>query len=195
MNDDLEYDEIHARLSVPETPAGMTRRRFLQATLATGAAVAATPWLEKAAFAASPLAASDGIVILIQMGGGNDGLNTVIPTGDANYYAKRGALAISAASALPLVDGFGLHPNLVGLKRRYDAGRVAVVRGVGVPHPDLSHFTSMKAWMRGTDASLAGARATGWLGRWLDGLDRDELRGVAIGGNCPLTLVGSATQA
>src|SRR3954452_11943515 len=194
MNDDLEYEDIHRLLSVPETPAGMTRRRFLQAALATGAAAAAAPWLEKAAFAASPLGAGDGIVVVIQMGGGNDGLNTGVPTGDAAYYTKRGTLAISAASALPLVPGCGLHPNLVSLKNRYDAGQVAVVRGVGVPHPDLSHFTSMATWMAGRDATVAGSSPTGWLGRWLDGLDGDDLRGVAIGGSCPLTLVGSRTQ-
>src|SRR5215212_2345163 len=110
--DDMEYEDIHRALSVAETPSGLTRRRFLQAALATGAAAAASKWMDRAAWAASPLGATDGIVIMIQMGGGNDGLNTVVPTGDSAYYTKRGALAISAGSALPIADGFGLHPNL-----------------------------------------------------------------------------------
>src|SRR5205814_3668026 len=118
---DMEFPEIHAALSRPETAAGLTRRRFLQAALAGSAVVAATPWMEKVAWATTPVGAHDGILVVIQLGGGNDGLNTVVPTGDSNYYSQRGPLAISAASALDLGSGVGLHPNLGGLKARYDA--------------------------------------------------------------------------
>ena len=193
--EDMEFEDIHRALSVPETATGLTRRRFLQAALATGAAVAASRWMERAAWAASPLGSTDGIVVLIQMGGGNDGLNTVVPTGDSTYYAKRGALAISAGSALPIADGFGLHPNLTSLKSRFDAGKVAVVRGVGVPSPDLSHFTSMATWMQAQTSAGTESSPSGWLGRWLDGLDGGDLRGVAIGGTTPLTVVGQKVQA
>src|SRR5438045_1809983 len=117
ITDDLEFQDIHRMLSVPETtPSGLSRRRFLQAAA----------W-------ADPVKRTDGILVLIQLGGGNDALNMVVPTGDSAYYSKRGTLAIQPTAALPLVSGWGLHPALTKLKGRYDAGQVAVVRGIGVP--------------------------------------------------------------
>jgi uncharacterized protein (DUF1501 family) len=193
ITEDLEFQDIHRMLSVPETtPMGISRRRFLQAAALGAGAFAAAPYFQAAAWA-DPVKRTDGILVLIQLGGGNDALNMVVPTGDSAYYAKRGALAIQPTAALPLVSGWGLHPALTKLKARYDAGQVAVVRGIGVPNPDLSHFTSMATWMHGSADSLR--TNNGWLGRWLDGLDRDNLRGVAIGGSTPLHLVGSATRA
>src|SRR5437588_7220574 len=191
--EDLEFEDIHRMLSVPGTTRdGITRRRFLQAAALSAGAVYAAPYFQAAAWA-DPVKRTDGILVLIQLGGGNDALNMVVPTGDSAYYDKRGALAIQPAAALPLVSGWGLHPALTKLKARYDAGQVAVVRGIGVPNPDLSHFTSMATWMHGSADSLR--TNNGWLGRWLDGLDRDDMRGVAIGGTTPLHLVGSVTRA
>src|SRR2546423_15715726 len=112
---DMEFPEIYAALSRPETPRGLTRRRFLQAAAAGTGILAATPLMEKVAWATTPLGAHDGILVVIQLGGGNDGLNTVVPTADPNYYRARGALAVSAANALELGDGVGLHPNLASL--------------------------------------------------------------------------------
>src|SRR5207248_3770558 len=134
-----------------------------------------------------------GILVFIFMGGGNDSLNMVVPTGDSSYYDKHGALAIKQTDALPLDGVSGLHPNFKGLKKRYDAGNLAVVRGVAVPNPDLSHFTSMATWMKGS--ASAGTVSSGWLGRYLDGLDLDPLRAVRIGTSVPLHLVGATTQA
>src|SRR5205823_12786597 len=94
-------------------------------------------------------AAAEAVLVIILMGGGNDGLSTLVPTGDANYYGARGALAIPGDRALDVGGGFGLHPNLAQLKRRFDSGQVAAVRGVGYANPDLSHFNSMALWMQG----------------------------------------------
>src|SRR5438045_6820082 len=180
-----EYEEIYRALSVPESKASLSRRGFIQAALACGGAAMAAPYINMAsAFAASPLGRSDGILVFVFMGGGNDSLNMVVPTGDGAYYDKRGTLAIKQSDALPLDAVTGLHPNLKSLKTRYDNGDVAVVRGVTVPNPDLSHFTSMATWMKGSAAT--GTVSSGWLGRYLDGLDLDPLRAVRIGTSVPL---------
>ena len=94
----------------------------------------------------------DHTLVVIQLGGGNDGLNTVIPYGDRSYYKNRPQLAISApgkssngsGTALPIpgADGFGLHPNLTGLLELIDDGQAAIIQGVGYPNPNRSHFTS-----------------------------------------------------
>jgi uncharacterized protein (DUF1501 family) len=200
--DDTDFASVYPQLCRPETPSGLTRRRFLQAGIAgAGAAVVlANPWRRglsglATAAAATPLNAGDGILVLIMLGGGNDGLNTVIPIGDGAYYSSRPTLAIPAAQALPLAPGWGLHPSLVHLKTRWDAGHVAIVQGVGYPNPNLSHFDSMDTWMRGTTTAPA-ANPTGWLGRWLDGLTSPAgLKAVAIDTSCPLYLAGATTQA
>jgi uncharacterized protein (DUF1501 family) len=190
---DLETHEIYEQLSAPETPEGWSRRRFIQAALAVGGAALAAPYVDMgAAFAASPLTRNDGILVVITMAGGCDSLNMVIPAGDSNYYAKRGGLAIKQTASLPITPDTALHPALKSLQSRYNAGNVAVVRGVAVPNPDLSHFTSVDTWMRGS-ADIGST--TGWLGRYLDGLGRDNLRGAAVGSSCPQLLVGATTQA
>src|SRR3954452_2521285 len=191
---ELEYDDIYRALSVPESKASLSRRRFIQAALACGGAAVAAPYINMAsAFAAAPVGRNEGILVFVFMGGGNDSLNMVVPTGDSAYYDKRGTLAIKQSDALALDGVTGLHPNLRGLKQRYDSGQVAVVRGVAVPSPDLSHFTSMATWMKGSAST--GAVSSGWLGRYLDGLDLDPLRAIRVGTSVPLHLVGATTQA
>lgn len=193
---DLEFEDVHRLLSVPAEPTRteLSRRRFLQAAAAGAGAMALLPtWLREAA-GAEPLGAGDGVLVLVMMGGGNDGLNTVAPIGDGAYRDKRGGLALTEANALPVAPGFGLHPALVGLKRRFDAGKVAIVQGVGNPGGDLSHFTSMASWMQGS--ADGGPPVTGWLGRWLDGVaPANSLRAVSVGSSVPLHLVGARAKA
>src|SRR5207249_311189 len=122
---DMEADEIYRALSVPQTPKGITRRRLLQGAVLGAGTLAASPYFQAASWATTPLTGGEGILVAVQLAGGNDGLNTVVPTGDSNYYSKRSTLAVSQASALDLGSGFGLHPNLAKLKSRYDAGQVA----------------------------------------------------------------------
>lgn len=105
------------------------------------------------------------ILVVVQLGGGNDGLNTVVPVGQSGYYALRPTLAIPRDQALPLADNLGLHPSLAALKQHYDAGQMAIVQGVGYPNPNRSHFRAMEIW---ETASLGPPGATGWIGRYVD---------------------------
>lgn len=110
-------------------------------------------------------------LVLVQLAGGNDGLNTVIPIADPVYRSSRSALAVPEADILPLEDGFGLHPRLVGMKGLWDSGKLAVVRGVGYPQQNYSHFKSMAIWQAG-DPELK--LQDGWLGRTLEQMVTDE---------------------
>lgn len=189
---DLEYPEISELLSTPAAaiPGQVTRRRFLQGAVASAGALSLLPSsFDALAQAATPVGPNDGILIVIQLGGGNDGLNMVPPRASSRYQALRGALAIT--DPLPISSSFGLHPALRKLKARYDSGRVAIVQGVGQTGDDHSHFSSTATWMAGTATS---SRSTGWLGRWLDGVPEsaDGLRAVTIGSSVPLHLAGSS---
>ena len=88
----------------------------------------------------SGIPSTPGILVMVTLYGGNDGLNMLIPLDAGPYLSGRGALAYPAAEALALGEGFGLHPNMGGLKTLWDARRLAVVRGVGYPSPSRSHW-------------------------------------------------------
>lgn len=190
---DPEASEIRQMLSTPTRwlPGQVSRRRFLQGTLAAGTIAGAPSWFDPLAAAATPVGATEGILVVIHLGGGNDGLNTVVPIGNSTYRSLRGGLAIT--DPLPLTSTFGLHPALTGLRTRFQAGKVAIVRGVGQSTvDDLSHFSSTASWMAGTAGT---SRSTGWLGRWLDGVPeaQEGLRAVAVGSSIPLHLVGQSS--
>ena len=192
--------ETHDVLAALSTPAptdarSLTRRRFLQAgAMSVGASLLLPSWLADLAGAATPIGPDDGILVTVLLLGGNDGLNTVVPTGDPNYYAKRGAIAVPAIDALPIGVGVGLHPKLTWLKSRFDAGQVAALQGVGDVKPDLSHFSAMARWMAGDGTNGSGS---GWLGRYLDGLPggNDPFHGVTLGQSVPLLMNGKAVKA
>ena len=105
------------------------------------------------------------ILVVIELSGGNDGLNTVVPFGDAAYYRARPKLGITEREVLKVADGFGFHPSMVGFERLYKDGRLAVVHGCGYDHPSLSHFSSMGFWHTGVPN---GGEPLGWLGRLAD---------------------------
>jgi uncharacterized protein (DUF1501 family) len=194
LGPDPEFEEMRDALSTPLDERGFGRRTFLRGALAAGGAAALTfgP-LARAAAAVAPLESGDTILIVIQLGGGNDGLNTIGPFGQAGYGALRPKVNV-AAGALPLGDGgLSMHPALAKLQQRYLAGKVAVVQGVGDPERDRSHFSAMATWMAGTSGT---SRATGWVGRYLDTLpDADEgFRAVSVDGAIPLHLLGDRSQ-
>ena len=166
-----------------------------------GAAALDTGFFRNSAWAGPPLGVRDRIFVLIELSGGNDGLNTLVPASDAVYYTKRGTaqdvktpgpnsgIGIPAGLTLPVGEGFGLHPNLSYLKSRFDGGDVAIVRGVGHPSKDHSHFSCMARIMAGDNS---GTNTTGLFGRWLDGLGADGLMGVNVGDtSVPLILHGA----
>jgi uncharacterized protein (DUF1501 family) len=106
-------------------------------------------------------------LIVVQLSGGNDGLNTIIPYRNDLYYKARPSLALKETDGiLPLSDDLGLHPAMRGLKGLYDQGQLAVLNAVGYPNPDRSHFRSMDIWQTGSGSDQL--LTTGWLGRYLD---------------------------
>lgn len=198
---------------LPEPPAGsertgrplsgvhlpeVTRRRFLAwsgVAAAAGLAVGATqvPWSTLLAGAAhTPLQPGQGVLVVLTLYGGNDGLNTVVPAADPAYQANRHELAYQPAEVLDVGEGLGLNPGMAGIKSLFDHGQVAIVRGVGYPEPDHSHFRSMAIWQTASPASPTGS---GWLGRWLDATGDDPLRAVSMDSVLPPLLTGDRTAA
>src|SRR6266516_1978914 len=110
--------------------------------------------------------ASDRTLIFVQMAGGNDGLNTVLPFSDPMYLKVRPTLAIAENTVLPLDRRLGLHPNLLPLKKLWDAGHLAIIEGVGYPNQSLSHFQAMDIWQT---LDLNGNGSQGWLGKLVSG--------------------------
>ena len=109
---------------------------------------------------------SERILVLLQLNGGNDGLNTIIPVEDDRYFRARPTLAIPKRVALPLTSELGFHPAMAALRRLYDEGQMSIVQGVGYEDSSLSHFQGTDNWM-----SAVGGRsldASGWIGRKLE---------------------------
>jgi uncharacterized protein (DUF1501 family) len=106
------------------------------------------------------------VMVVIQLSGGNDGLNTVIPVRNDIYYRERPKLSIAKDEALSLTDEVGLNPALTAFKELYDDGSLAILNSVGYPNPDRSHFRSMDIWHSASKSDEY--LYTGWLGRYLD---------------------------
>ena len=171
----------------------VTRRRFLKGAgaAAVAAAGAGIGWKELADRARTdPLPLDAGVLVVVTLYGGNDGLNTVIPAADGAYQSARPELAYAEHEVLSLGDGLGLNPGMTGLKARWDSGHLAIVRGVSYPKPDHSHFRSMDIWQT---ASPTEPTPTGWIGRWLDTTGRDPLMAISMEPVLPPLLVGSTT--
>lgn len=180
--------------SVPE----VNRRHFLAGAgvlaalgVAGGMKIVTADQLRQAA-RERPRATGDTVVVLVTLYGGNDGLNTVIPYADNAYHDGRPELAYAPSDVLHLDDELGLNPAMTGLHEQWNKGALAIVRGVGYPDPDHSHFRSMDIWQT---ASPAQAVATGWIGRWLDVSGDDPLRAVNVGPVLPMLAIGAKTTA
>src|SRR6266571_5020662 len=104
------------------------------------------------------------ILVVLQLSGGNDGINTLIPFVDPIYAQLRPTLGVATSDVLRLTDSIGLNPNLSKLKALYDQGKMAVVQGVGYPNPNRSHFRSMDIWHSAHPESF---ERSGWLGRYV----------------------------
>jgi uncharacterized protein (DUF1501 family) len=144
----------------------MNRRNFLRNTaLASGALMVPAFLKPLEALAMNELSGYKNLVI-IQLSGGNDGLNTIVPFGNDIYYQKRSTIAINKTDVIPLNDIQGLNPSLSALKDLYDQGWMSIMNSVGYPNPDRSHFRSMDIWQTGSEANQF--LTTGWIGRYLD---------------------------
>lgn len=143
----------------------LNRRRFIQVGSLASAAVMMPKFL-KALERGALVPPGNKILVIIQLSGGNDGLNTIIPYRNDIYYMSRPSLGIKKNVALSLNDDLGIHPALKGLKALYDDGSLSIINNVGYPNPDRSHFRSMDIWH---SASQSNEYWTdGWIGRYLD---------------------------
>ncbi len=141
------------------------RRRFIQAsTMATASLL--VPRFLKAMDVNYRVPAGNRVLVMLQLSGGNDGLNTIIPYRNDLYYKARPKLGIERHKSLALTDEAGIHPSLTTMKDLYDAGQLGILNNVGYPEPDRSHFRSMDIWH--TASSSKEYLQTGWLGRYLD---------------------------
>ncbi len=130
------------------------------------------------------------ILVVIELAGGNDGLNTVVPYDDPAYYRARPKLGIKDRSVLKAAEGFGFHPSMVGFERLYKDGMLGVVHGCGYDHPSLSHFSSMGFWHTGVPN---GGESLGWLGRLADETYDTKTRNMIVDvGNSQSLAVRSA---
>ena len=143
----------------------LKRKEFLQiGSLATASFM--VPKFLKAFEKGQMVPPGNKVLVVLQLSGGNDGLNTVIPVRNDLYYKARPRLGIEKNSALMLTDEVGLHPALSGFKELYDDGSLGIMNNVGYPNPDRSHFRSMDIWQSGSKSDEY--IYTGWLGRYLD---------------------------
>ncbi len=172
----------------------ITRRDLLsRGAILVAAGLTAPSFITRTALALDPAAAaagilgvpdprrSDKILVVVQLSGGNDGINTVVPFGDPAYYQLRPRLGVQAQDVLHLSDTVGLHPNLGRIKGLYDQGRVAVLQGVGYPNPNRSHFRSMDIWH---SARPDVFERTGWLGRYIEACQcgqQDSVPAISVG--------------
>ena len=176
----------------------LSRRKFLVASaglsaagLLSGACAVSWPDLMREA-KQRPLAEGSGVLVIVTLYGGNDGINTVIPYADNAYHDARPELAYAPGDVLNLDGQLGLNPALKGLAQQWQSQKLAIVRGVSYPQPDHSHFRSMDIWQT---ASPAEPVSTGWIGRWLDATGNDPLRAVNIGSVLPPLAVGEKCTA
>jgi uncharacterized protein (DUF1501 family) len=176
----------------------MKRTGFLLGAFSGLAVVANTDTVFSQALAQTALpglpGANDRVLLVINFQGGNDGLNTVVPYGMADYYRYRPSLGVPQSDVLRIDDVVGLNPVLGPFKKMYDAGKVAIVQGVGYPDPDHSHFRSTEIWQT---AQPKGYESTGWIGRYLDtaGLPKENLfNAVALNNVLPELMISKTTD-
>jgi uncharacterized protein (DUF1501 family) len=130
----------------------------------------------------------DKALVVVQLSGGNDCLDTVVPYSNGLYYDFRPTIRIAPEDVLPLDDAFGLHPHMGPIKRLWDKGKVAIINGIGYPHPDRSHFRSMDIWHTAEPEKIG---KEGWLGRAIRELDPkgdNVLTGINFGRGLPRAL-------
>jgi uncharacterized protein (DUF1501 family) len=173
-----------------------TRREFLRTSLLGGALSWTVPTFLAHTFSALQTEAENSttqiatgkdspILIIVQMAGGNDGLNTVVPFTNDHYFRARPRLAHKPGAVLKLNAEIGLHPGLAGFQSLFDEGNLAIVQGVGYPNPNRSHFRSTEIWQTASDENKV--EKYGWLGRYFDNCcaGADPTVGICIGRQTP----------
>jgi uncharacterized protein (DUF1501 family) len=176
----------------------MKRFNFLLGAGSGLAVVANADHVFARALAATPLpglpGGSDRCLVIINLQGGNDGLNCVVPHANQTYYQVRQKIAVPASDVLAIDATTGLNPTMKSFKSMYDRGQVAIVQGVGYPNPDHSHFRSTEIWQT---AAPDKYEHTGWLGRYFDDAklpEKNLFKGVALSQVLPEALVSNSTD-
>jgi len=188
-----------------------SRREFVQGGLALVSTLGTMPTFlghtslamaapgESAGLGNRPGKPDDRVLVVVQLSGGNDGLNTIVPYEHGAYYDARPRLAVSKGEVLEVsgIDDVGLHPSLAPIKQMLDDGQAAVVQGVGYPNPNRSHFASMDVWHTG---DTRGGHGVGWVGAAMDEY-RQQKNGqveatacICIGRNAPLAANGKTVK-
>jgi uncharacterized protein (DUF1501 family) len=165
-----------------------SRRKFLQTTVGSSALLSmspAAPQFLLQTSAAAEKKKTENILVVIQLSGGNDGLNTVVPYANDIYNANRFTLRINEGQVLKIDDEVGFHPSMRGFSDLLEDGKLSVLQGIGYPNPNRSHFSSMDIWH--TAHRNEKDRSTGWLGRFLDKSLTDD-------GDVPALHLGSDQQ-
>lgn len=132
-------------------------------------------------------------LVIIQLSGGNDGLNTVIPFRNDLYYKERPSLGIFKKDIIKVNDEVGFHPSLTPLKRLYDDGNLTVINNVGYPNPNRSHFRSTDIWHTATDSNKYSQ--SGWIGRYLDSFGKHPYSAIEIDESLSLAMKGETMNA
>jgi len=173
-----------------------TRRQFLRTTVLGSALSWTVPAFLADTFSALHAGATDSatqittgkdstILVVLQMAGGNDGINTVVPYSSDHYHRARPRIGLKGDQILKINDEVGFNSSLTGFKSLYDAGELAVIQGVGYPNPNRSHFRSTEIWQTASDSDRV--EKYGWLGRYFDNAcaGADPAVGVTIGNQLP----------
>ena len=176
-----------------------TRREFLCSTVLGGALTWTVPTFLARTFSTLNAEAADSatqivtgkdstIRVVLQMAGGNDGLNTVVSFTNDDYHKARPRISLSERQILWINDDLGFNQNLSGFKELYEADHLSVIQGVGYPNPNRSHFRSTEIWQTTSDAERF--ESSGWLGRYFDHAcsSCDPTVAVTIGGQMPQAL-------
>jgi uncharacterized protein (DUF1501 family) len=166
----------------------MRRRDFIKKTGIITAGSMLIPSFLKANMFSEKLLLTNKRLVVIQLSGGNDGLNAVVPYGLDEYYQNRTAIGIAEKELLKIGDKFGFHPELKGLHDLHKKGQMSIINSVGYPNPNRSHFRSMDIWHTASDSDKY--LQTGWLGRYLDNNCEHAYEGIEIGGSLSLAMSG-----
>ncbi|MBK9760236.1 MAG: DUF1501 domain-containing protein [Flavobacteriales bacterium] len=168
----------------------MKRRDFLRSTGLVSASLMMPRFLQGMA----PVKSQNGRkLVVVQLSGGNDGLNTVVPFRNDIYYALRPQLALARDKVLGLSDELGLNPGMAAIQAIHEAGELTILNGVGYPQPDRSHFRSMDIWH--TASASDEYLQTGWLGRYMDATEAKAHDVIEFGGTLSLANKGAQMKA
>jgi len=167
----------------------MKRRDFLKSSGLASTSLLIPSFLSDFSFNKLFSSRTGKVLVVVQLSGGNDGLNTIVPFRNDIYYKSRPTLAINDSEVLRVSDELGFNPALASLRDLYDDGNLTIINSVGYPNPDRSHFRSMDIWHTASDSDEY--LSTGWLGRYLDSNCPHPYHGLEVSDSLSLAMKGA----